>query len=346
MSRIISKKRGQEEKLARFTSEQKNISEAVKLMIDLYYYLKDAKQESWFSDKVIEMVSKMLGLTIPNFYPCLYFQKYSYFRFREKEEKVSLLKSHLAVFIEFIDAIKNDIGNGIHDIFKIVGMVQEIRQSFEFTVQPMSFRKGSADVKFPVGTIQCRIVSPLSEDADAKSQDEYLDLQLNALNQPCHKFESFQVSVNGDSHLYENLFEEKGGRISAIGYIRPDASFLHAIKFILVKYQYLMGSYERLKLCNQCEKLFLEKKIGSKEYCSPSCRKKYYDALQIPEIRKCRERQNAWIRYKYKNIVLVPRIYYLHKDECDGCTGAVKGGDCKMLRNKNKKAFKVIAKQK
>ena len=245
-----------------------------------------------------------------------------------------------------MEAIKQDIGNRMHEIFEIKGLVQEIRQSFELKDHQKSLRDGKAYARDIAEKFQCTVIPPVSKDATAKTLDEYQNLLSSVLNEPCQLFESFQVSVKRESDLYENFFEEEDGRISAPGYTRSDVSFLYAVKFILVKYQYVMDSYERLKLCKQCEKLFFEKKIGSKDYCSPSCRKKYNDALQIPEIRKCREKQNAWIRYKYKSIAICPKVYFLYKDECNGCTGAVKGGDCQVLRAKNKKAFKVINQQK
>ena len=314
--------------MLRFTVEQRNFSEAMKFLIDLYYRVQNTDQKQWFSKQVIDSVSKILGLTIPNFYPCLYFQGYSFFRYRDKNEKISLLKGHLTVFIEFMDAIAKDIDKGIYEIFEIKGLVKETRQWFNSEDYLRFFKTDNAEVQDAAGKTTCKIVPSLPAGAGVNAKSKFIELRSNALNRPSYQFESFQVSVNSASHLYENFWEEEGGKISAPGYIKPDASFLHVIKFILIKYQHLMGSFERLKLCRYCGKIFFEKRIGSKEYCSASCRKKFNDALQMPEVRLCRERQNAWIRYKYENIVNCPRVYYLQKDECEKCSGEKKGGNC------------------
>lgn len=331
--------------MARFTIEQKKYSEAMKLLIDLYYRFSETDREQWFSDATIQLVAKIFNLTIPNFSPCLYIQEYSMFRFRNPDEKLRISEVQIEDFLSFMNAIHTDISNGIHRFFELEERIvkTQIKENINTSSngEQIEATEHSKIKNMPL----CKIIPPVSKEAGTKTQNEYLYAINMRLNDPPDEYESFRLMVNRDCALDEEFLLEDGLTISSPGYTYQDVFFRSVVKYILVKYQFLLGSFERIKICKQCEKLFLEKRFGAGEYCSGTCRKKHHDSLQVPEIRKCRERQNAWIRYKYKNIVKLPKVYYLNRDECEVCTGGVKGGDCLALKNKNKKAFKIIDKQ-
>jgi hypothetical protein len=112
----------------------------------------------------------------------------------------------------------------------------------------------------------------------------------------------------------------------------------------LIRYQYLFGSFKRVKVCKQCGNLFFEKRLGAREFCSGLCRKHYNDNLQPPESRHCRDRQNQWMDNKSRKIFSVSSIYRVQRDDCAECDGTKKSGECPALIKKNKKAFAELAK--
>ena len=173
------------------------------------------------------------------------------------------------------------------------------------------------------------------------------------LNSPPIFYEIFHVGAGSDSELSDVLFttdlsmdpNEDPQIMSPKDGTRT--SFIGVVRYFFVKYYMVFGSFDRLKLCKSCEKLFLEKKLGHREFCSGLCRKKYHDALQSPEKRLCRERQNSWIRYQFNFHKVLKTKHKLmrftvQKFECETCKKCLESGDCQVLRDKNDEAFKII----
>jgi hypothetical protein len=337
--------------LARFTAKQKKISEAMKLLINLYYRFLEIDREDLFSPPIIEDVAALIDLTIPNFRPCLFFQDHSYFRYGEEDFSIGYRNEHIEALVEILKLLQNNIRRGILRLFEIKGRTVESRQEFEHDVidhsdvLPPFKEKGSTS--FPI----CRIIPSISEDADDDTITEYYNLKSSTLNKAPNQFESFRIKVHysdddPDSNEDPGIFSlERGSRISSLGYFKPKAGFIHVIKYLLVKYQYLFGSFERVKICNQCHKLFVEKQLGAGRYCSGTCRKRHFDSMQPLENRRCRDRQNAWIGYR-RYWHDWPKGYNLQRDDCLNCPGTVESGKCPALIKKNKRVFEKYAKPK
>jgi hypothetical protein len=244
--------------------------------------------------------------------------------------------------------LQNNIRHGILRLFEIEGRTVESRQEFEHDVTgPSDLFQRVKEKGLPSSPI-CRIIPPIPEDADDETITEYYNLKSSALNKAPNHFESFRIRVHysdddPDSDDDPGVFRlERGSRISSLGYFTPKAGFIHVIKYLLVKYQYLFGSFERIKICKQCEKLFIEKQLGAGMYCGGTCRKRHYDSLQPKEKRLCRERQNWWIRYRHL-FHRWPRGFTLQKDDCLNCPGTVESGRCPLLIKKNKRIFEKYA---
>jgi hypothetical protein len=329
--------------LARFTKEQKKISEAMKLLIDLYYRFLETGQKDWFSDETIQLMARIFDLTIPNFSPCLYIQNSLTFRFRGRDEKIRISKFMVKDFKTFMNLIHTDISKGIRSFFRISERIVRTHERTNINalsyVEEIESFEHSKTKNMPL----CKIIQPIPEEADTETLSEYLATINMALNEPPNEYESFHLSLISDCALNEEFFLERDNMISCPGYIKPNISLTKTVKYLLVKYQFLFGSFERVKICKQCSKFFFEKKLGAKEYCNGTCRKKHHDSLCPREKRLCLGRQNAWIKYREVNDFW-SKVFNVQKDDCLYCTNYVKGGKCPVLIKKNKRNFEKFLK--
>ncbi len=254
--------------MARFTTEQKKFSEAMKLLINLYYRFLETGKEEWFSDATIQLVAKIFDLTIPNFSPCLYIREYSKFRFRGSNEGIRISEVHIHDFLKFMKAIHTDISNRIPGFFEFSERIVRTQVRANLNTLPPVEQIESVEHNKIKNMKGCKIIPPIPKEADTETLAEYLHTRNMTLNEQPDEYESFRLLVTRDSALDKEFLLEDGATISCPGYLKPEISFRSAVKYILVKYQFLFGSFERIKICKQCEKLFVEKKLGAREYCS------------------------------------------------------------------------------
>lgn len=121
-------------------------------------------------------------------------------------------------------------------------------------------------------------------------------------------------------------------------------SFVQIARSVLVNFHIEFGSFERLKNCPECGKLFFEKKYGSRLYCSTACKANYIGKLFG------KERQNIWLRREYGNFK-----YDIEKDDfiidsvkkrdCLKCEKCQKGTICQILRMRNEALCQKIEEQ-
>jgi hypothetical protein len=361
--------------MVRFTQEQIRFGKAMGLMFGIYQQLKALElwklslgdqSAPWFSKSLVRQVAEMLHLIIPNFSPSLYFQQYSCFRYRGTNDVISVTSGALLNFIGAMDALKEDVSRKTLDdqkedgsekgqsriCFRIDEIVVESHKKLEVEERRHGRRqadnkggKKSKRLKFSIVPALNHAVAPLSEET------AYRELYNMHLNDPPSSYDSF-VLGSRDSSLFDfvttnyNLFEAEGGgwKIFSPGYSQRETSIFEVAVYILIKYQWLFGSFDRIKKCRQCENLIFEKRLGTREFCGGTCRKRYNDSLQPPEKRLCRERQNAWIsrRLNTKKDRGITIVYRLQKDDCSECTGQLRAGECPILRRKNSKAFRIL----
>jgi hypothetical protein len=239
-------------------------------------------------------------------------------------------------------AIHTDVSNGILSFYELSERIVKTQVGANLNTLPTVEQIESVEYNKIKNMKGCKIIPPILKEADTNTLAEYLHTRKMALNEPPDEYECFRLLVIRGSALDEEFLLEDGLTISCPGYFKPEISFRSAVKYILVKYQYLFESFERIKICKQCEKLFVEKKLGAGEYCGGTCRKRHYDSLQPEEKRLCRERQNAWIRYR-RLFHDWPRVFTLQKDDCLNCPGTVESGRCPVLIRKNKRGFEKSA---
>lgn len=152
----------------------------------------------------------------------------------------------------------------------------------------------------------------------------------------------------------ERLLERKKFHylmIPALAHHRPEEfrSFSDMVRLLLIYYHLAFGSFERIKICGykHCSKLFVEKKLGEKQFCSDSCRVKHNQASKPTGMFKCKARQNQWIdnRNAYdERLGDIPRVFHVYLFDCEKkeCKNYPEGGQCPILKDKNKIAFEQI----
>lgn len=183
-------------------------------------------------------------------------------------------------------------------------------------------------------------------DHTEKTQD-YNKLILEDLNILPPYYEVFHVLFKADSHFCKSLYKQDSIRyISSPGHSELNTDFFDVIKYILVKYVSLFGSFERIRVCKNCGKLFYRKKYGYGIFCNNRCRVNYDVGLEPKDIFNCRARQNRWLeRNLYQGDTML-------KDDCKKCQNQpfgenkLKGGTCKIMLDKNMTALSKIIKKK
>jgi hypothetical protein len=166
---------------------------------------------------------------------------------------------------------------------------------------------------------------------------------LKDLNIPPPYYELFQVSCKPVYPL--GRYFPHGVTVSSPGYLKEKTEFIDVIKYILVKYVSLFGSFNRIKVCKNCGKLFLEKKYGYGIFCNVRCRVNYHIEAEPKNIFRCRARQNRWAG----RILLTP--YTVLKEECEKCENLPiaekepKGGKCIQILHKNANALETKKKE-
>lgn len=121
---------------------------------------------------------------------------------------------------------------------------------------------------------------------------------------------------------------ESCGKVESIHH-RSWVSLWELCTTIIVMFHAAFGDFSRLKICKTCGVLFYENRSDRKEFCGMLCRVKYNQAQESPETRKCRMRQNAWIRNYAAKTRSSKTINTVYKDRCSKCTNStMKGGDC------------------
>jgi hypothetical protein len=180
--------------------------------------------------------------------------------------------------------------------------------------------------------VNCRIMPIINGLSDYTSETVLKDLNAPPPYYDLIKFTCIPISIS----RYFRPSEVVSSIVSSPGYLKEKTDFIDVIKYILVKYVSLFGSFNRIKVCKNCGKLFLEKKYGHGIFCNTLCRVNFHIESEDKNIFRCRARQNRWAE---RNLT---RPYNVQKGDCRGCINhpvaekIPKGGKCALLLDKNK----------
>lgn len=352
----------------RFTQEQIQISNALKTMIEFYYVLKPLKEKDRYSLAAIRKLTSFLGSAIPNFLPCLCFPQFHFFYYRfypprDASNRIDdrttydfhvLTISDFTEFIQIMEAVEEDRKNDVTDFFSFTECsyddfwhvfrsksVQYLMPLYRLT-EKMKDRNdiivldgegiieygGKPKTKIKGDSIQqfafkyCRNLNITL--ADFTDRDKY--------------FESFDYNGNRESAVSRHFAETKVSDYKPTttpGYKKQISDLSEATKFLLVKYGFLFGSFDRIKICKNCGKLFFEKKKGAGTFCGDGCRLHRHIELEDPKKHSCRNRQNRWLGRRFST------PDYVGKDECESCSEwKTQSGSCPILTKKNENLLK------
>lgn len=331
--------------MARLTQEEKRVREAMKSLIELNYIFESGQGKEWailehgkffiFSRRLLKKISHVLNLVIPNFSPCYFYPKLRVFFFRTRMTLIDFSEiSYLQYLSKLLAAIRKDIQMNIPLSFLIENVVYEsgiqgnLKKRFNF----LSFEKNSYCPTVRMKTIGRNL--------------DFVDVDLSS---PPSYYETFVVDYNSRGEfdltfgrpLFDPNYKFKHNQITSPrdGVRIP---FFDVVRYIFAKYAFLFGSFDRLKCCQHCSRLFYEIKAGHGKFCSGRCRKAAHDSLEPRAIRLCRERQNRWIRYhvfQAAKDINIKHAYLVAKDECSSCKGPLASGQCPPLKEKNSVAF-------
>jgi hypothetical protein len=339
----------------RFSDEQKNFRDAMIIMIGLYYLIKDAKDndEYFLSESVIRLLAKLFHKTIPNFSPCIYYPVVESFCHRADHDRINLTDRPLTIeglkgfykFMDIMEALREDLRNGTFDLVMINHAHYESNVRRDLRDLPSKFSQSAPNIinklrdhswmtsHIPIGSKYK--IKRMKDDfkISIKPSSYFVDVHLN---EPPPYYDSFYVQYNWESHFFASLGKRKHETIEYIPAIQGSIFFIDIIKYILVKYTALFGSFERIKICKNCGKIFYEKKHGHKIFCSTLCRAHFHVESEPQNIYRCRARQNQWSGRKLPKITtLYVEPLTITKGDCENkCKNRPigekepKGGQC------------------
>ncbi len=117
-------------------------------------------------------------------------------------------------------------------------------------------------------------------------------------------------------------------------------SFMEFACALLLYFELIFGSYERIQICPVCKSLYFEERSGKKKYCNDNCasKSKSKKYQTIP----CRKRQRTHFEHMYDSVNLkhgqCKKPRYPDADYCRDCDmdpSLIKGGQCKKLNEDN-----------
>ena len=332
----------------RFTNEQKNLSDGMRILLGLYNDLMVTPQEEWFRESIIRKIAELLFYTVPGFTNCWYSAVSKALFHTDFEHIVRITAEDFECFLKLMkEFYREDLG-AIDTSFTVVDIGYELR----------SGQKN--DLSF---------VGHKTKRRDRKELNFFFDVSLNRdeIEKSCkeplgfHYQETLYCKINVNSEFTRTLLFTYSRRSTRIEIPMPslfnDVDFMGLLRYFFVKYHLAFdSSFDRIKVCqyDQCRKLYFEKrKTDSGQFCSNLCRKKSH-RQEEPEKFDCRERQKAWINSKISNKQILemysekyksePISYGIYKHECTNCTHQQIGGYCPILLKKNKKLIDIYGK--
>jgi hypothetical protein len=341
--------------MARLTDEQRALSAAVESMIELDGMLRRMKTKKWFSgivglnypDPIIKKLAEILSLTVENFLPCIFIKKDGIFKLRTGETGIKVYKRHIEGFMAIMDGLRADCQScEAHPHMVTMKNVIYEHPVNKSTTDNLIFFKRRKTAK------KMELKDPAAiKILDDWTEEDYARMK-KGLNAPASFNETFDLHYDLRSAFADSLQTEILSE-NNVGSPRENETIglLQIVRYIFAKYYFEFRSFERIKGCQHCGKVFIEKRTGRKMFCSHICRKKHYDTAESDEKRKCRERQNAWIKYLVGNIRRFQSMdgqdgvstKNVVRGDCIRCSVALpnlKGGRCPALRKKNKNIFR------
>lgn len=341
----------------RFDEEKKQLSEIVKLLIKLYYEVKNQKELTESAAATLkEFIFKVTGRSF----------KYANETLSMGHYTISATTAQLESFVQVMEILAED-KQSIH--FVLTGIKDEIITSFNYfeTEQEkyenddkLNKKNESPEIEW----LSIKNFNRLINESIDKQKSQWIHLKMGEI--VAEPYRLYMVAPM--SHFARSLLkvEPKEDPITAICAMKlintssnPDKSkalqheqgwksFIQIARAVLINFHITFGTYERIKKCRECGKLFFEKKKGSGLYCSLLCKKKYNDKL-LGDKHQCMQKQNRQIDRLYTNKNIRSdkiKPHHLYKYQCTKCqiNPKPKGGNCPILIKLNEALFNRLTK--
>ncbi len=363
--------------MGRYTSEQDKYYQGMKLLIDLYYSYKSLGDKSDIAPEFIEKYIQIFRILLPGFdsFICVERKRLITFLFNRGDginvEKPS--DSIISYFEELIQSIDHQENNLFQSIKLLGETVRSSTGNSKCNNEPheLFFHEELVANKISSRQLMYRLTARSRTSLYKKNIDKLITPQKliewgdeidKEIYYPPYKHQTYEVTVTSSFGRkivdYDAMLRRYNSILIGIPYVHAPGydkqiKFYEFLNGTFFGFYVAFGSLNRIKLCKNefCRRLFIEKRLGSREYCSNICRKKHHDSIQDPSKRLCRERQNAWIRNKLSAQFIAKlqqkiQEYHVFMDDCKSCVEQVKGGFCKKLEDKNKKVFVALKNQK
>jgi len=361
-----------------FTDEELNFQDGIEELFSLYYLLLIRRGEPWFSEIVLkdippEIVNKMANLfykTVPGFSRYQYYLPQPMFIFSRGGRITVFKRRHFENFLEVMDALRKDLWTGKikGDLIKVERPHYIVPRTLEeYKDHRGETRKKKAAARFkwskPEAEPRYRKADTPVGEVIASSQNLYRideesdERRVEPVGSPPKYDERFEVIYHPDSLFAEALYTAV---LDDSPITNPqdsaETSFIKTVRYILVKFAFLNGSLNRIKVCLNCGTFLLQRKEGARRFCDDKCKNEYRKKCAEKDkpadfIDSCKRNQNdwlhrtlrthetfgdhAWLDIDYKEIKVT------RKDCLTVCKAGKKvpGGQCPVLRKNNALVF-------
>jgi len=347
-----------------FAIEQDRFGEAMRFLIEMYYM---PSQERLF---------EIFGLTIPNFFPCVFYDGENAIQYRYTDY---MFLQGFEYFRHFMSLFHKECANSINCHFNIVGFDHEINNVSDPSNRNFSVTRKQVSAMYSKTPDEQRVYEIWQQglyefprifnvDMLMKDSKEEVKKIFSGVQYPPAHYERYHVLgiTEFGKLLRIPILSEYLNWQSEINYPKdfpddipviikspghPDSrNLIQFVQAFFVKFQAIFGSYDRVKICKYqpCSKLFYVGRIG-KEFCSNQCRMRYNAEGQSAEVRLCRERQNQWLRHWINNRKIKysfnPLPNHIQKSDCTNCASPVATPLCPVLEKRNKEMFAEVRSQ-
>jgi hypothetical protein len=311
----------------RFTRLQLLLSSCVKDLIQLNDL---AKEGTGVSTSVIGHVEKLLRAITGEKYFLYDFKNNRYFH---GHYIISFDGVQLLTFTGIMDLLQESVQLATSGHFVLTTVNDETMTSI------ITIESGNTPVADKLTGIHFNRVA-----AAAVLNDSIVRKRIGNVRITSRNYRLFQVepiSTFGESLLTAPPCEDPPETIPSIAF-QSWTSFIQIFRSILINYYTSFGSYDRIKSCVQCGKLFFEKKKTTGMFCGRKCKKKHSDGP--PDRYNCRMKQNRWLNYRYDYDRKIDAgdlsdRETIKKADCADCIVYPASGECIKLREKNPQLF-------
>ena len=347
--------------------------QGMKLLIDLYYSYKSLGDKSDIAPEFIEKYIQIFHILLPGFDSFICIEREGLITFLyNRGDGINVEKpsnSIISYFEELIQSIDHQENNLFQSIKLLGETVRSPMGNSKSNNKPheLFFHEELIPKNMASRQLMYRLTPRSKTSLDKKNNDMLLTPQQvvdwgneidDEIYYPPYKHQTYEVEVASTFGRKIVDYKVMSRRYNSIlvgipyvhapGYDKP-IKFYEFLNGVFLGFYVAFGSLNRIKLCKNesCKRLFVEKRFGSREYCSNICRKKHHDSTQDPLKRLCREKQNAWIRNKLSPVFHaklqrnIPE-YHVFMDDCKSCVEQVKGGLCKKLEDKYEDKYKKV----